>query len=166
MQPTYDIVIIGAGPVGLASACFASAAGLRVALVERQSESSLAAPAFDGRDIALTHHSKDILISLGVWPRLQPHDIAPISVRNRCSRHIARRIGARRCPCISQPTPLTACTPITARRPDLPASPCCALATAFRRSSITCCTNSWKAMRRQPTGYAEPFRCRSDLDNR
>lgn len=52
-----NVAIIGAGPSGL---CFAQAlaeSGLRIAVLERQAETALASPAFDGREIALTHHS-------------------------------------------------------------------------------------------------------------
>ena len=74
----FDVAIIGAGPSGL---CFARAlaeGGLRVLLLERQPEQSLAEPAFDGREIALTHHSVAILQSLGVWQRIAPDAISPL----------------------------------------------------------------------------------------
>lgn len=69
----FDIVIVGAGPSGL---CFAQAlagCGLRIAILERQPESALAEPAFDGREIALTQHSAQLLQTLGVWQHID-HD--------------------------------------------------------------------------------------------
>lgn len=66
----FDIVIVGAGPSGL---CFAQAlagCGLRIAILERQPESALAEPAFDGREIALTQHSAQLLQTLGIWQRI------------------------------------------------------------------------------------------------
>lgn len=62
---SFDIVIVGAGPSGL---CFAQAladSGLRIAVIEWQFEDALANPAFDGREIALTHHSAKLMHDLG-----------------------------------------------------------------------------------------------------
>jgi ubiquinone biosynthesis UbiH/UbiF/VisC/COQ6 family hydroxylase len=70
----FDVVIVGGGPVGLAFAGSLSGTGLSVAVVEPQDEATLAAPAFDGREIALTHLSQDILRGLGAWARI-PADI-------------------------------------------------------------------------------------------
>ena len=58
---THDVAIIGAGPVGLCLARALGQQGLRVALVERQAEAALAEPAFDGREIAMTHGSLRLL---------------------------------------------------------------------------------------------------------
>lgn len=74
----FDIVIVGAGPSGL---CFAQAlagCGLRIAIVERQHESQLADPAFDGREIALTHRSAQLMRKLGLWERINPEAISPL----------------------------------------------------------------------------------------
>lgn len=73
-----DVIIVGAGPVGLALACALADAGLVVTLVERQPRAALAAPAPDGREIALTHRSGAILRGLGLWQRLADDDVAPI----------------------------------------------------------------------------------------
>jgi ubiquinone biosynthesis UbiH/UbiF/VisC/COQ6 family hydroxylase len=74
----YDIVVAGAGPAGLSFAKSLAGAGLRIALVEKQSLESLANPEFDGRDIALTHLSVKILKEFGVWDRLEPDEKFPI----------------------------------------------------------------------------------------
>ena len=74
----FDIVIVGAGPSGL---CFAQAlagCGLRIAIIERQHESQLAKPAFDGREIALTHHSVHLMQELGLWNRIDQSAISPL----------------------------------------------------------------------------------------
>ncbi|WP_369969200.1 5-demethoxyubiquinol-8 5-hydroxylase UbiM [Stenotrophomonas rhizophila] len=76
-QPV-DVVVVGAGPAGL---CFARAlvgSGLHVALVEQQPRAALAEAAFDGREIALTHASRQILETLGIWQRLDPAEISPL----------------------------------------------------------------------------------------
>lgn len=85
MPARYDIAIVGGGPAGLATAALASEAGMRVVVVEKEPESTLLAPPRDGRDIALTHRSMQILQTLGVWSRFPAGEIAPIrraTVRN------------------------------------------------------------------------------------
>jgi ubiquinone biosynthesis UbiH/UbiF/VisC/COQ6 family hydroxylase len=74
----FDVVIVGAGPAGL---CFAQAladCGLRIAILERQHESQLANPAFDGREIALTHRSVQLMQTHGLWQRIDPQAISPL----------------------------------------------------------------------------------------
>jgi len=75
---TYDIIIVGAGPAGLSFARSLADSDLRIAMIEKQSEEQLAAPEFDGRDIALTHLSVRILKELGIWARFEPDDRPPI----------------------------------------------------------------------------------------
>jgi ubiquinone biosynthesis UbiH/UbiF/VisC/COQ6 family hydroxylase len=74
----YDILIIGAGPAGLSFACSLANMGIRLAIVEKQPLQFFSDPAFDGRDIALTHLSVRILKELGVWVRLPEEDISLI----------------------------------------------------------------------------------------
>lgn len=69
-----DITVVGAGPAGLGFALLLANSGLRVALIDKQSRDQLARPAFDGRDIALTHQSQRILQTLGVWAHIEPDD--------------------------------------------------------------------------------------------
>ena len=71
-----DIVIVGAGPAGLCLARTLSGHGLSIVVLERQAEQVLAEPAFDGREIALTHGSQALLERLGLWSRLPAEDIA------------------------------------------------------------------------------------------
>ena len=78
MDLNYDVTIIGAGPAGLSLAKGLADMQLRVALVERQSEASLADPAFDGREIALTHASMRIMRELGLWQLIPEAEIFPI----------------------------------------------------------------------------------------
>lgn len=74
----YDFIINGAGPSGLCFATLASKNGLRCAIIEKQAKEAIEAPKFDGRDIALTHKSKDILESLGIWAQFSQSDISTI----------------------------------------------------------------------------------------
>lgn len=74
----YDFIINGAGPSGLCFAALASKNGLRCAIIEKQAKEAIESPKFDGRDIALTHKSKDILESLGIWAQFSQSDISTI----------------------------------------------------------------------------------------
>ncbi len=74
----FDIVVVGAGPAGLAFAASLAGSGLRLALIEKLPEATLADPGFDGREIALTHLSMRLLRRLGAWERIPPADISPL----------------------------------------------------------------------------------------
>jgi ubiquinone biosynthesis UbiH/UbiF/VisC/COQ6 family hydroxylase len=74
----YDIVVVGAGPAGLALARSLAGSGLRLALIERRAETELADPPVDGRDIALTHLSRSILQRLTAWERIPSDQISPL----------------------------------------------------------------------------------------
>ncbi|WP_343573545.1 5-demethoxyubiquinol-8 5-hydroxylase UbiM [Pseudomonas sp.] len=73
-----DIAIVGAGPAGLCLARSLSGSGLSVQLIERQPLASLAEPAEDGREIALTHASRAELQRLGMWSRIDPQEVSPL----------------------------------------------------------------------------------------
>jgi len=73
-----DVAIIGAGPAGLALACALAGSGLRITLLERAPEAAIADPAFDGREIALTHRSQAILRELGAWAHIPMAETAPL----------------------------------------------------------------------------------------
>lgn len=72
------VVIVGAGPTGLCLARALAVRGMAVEVIERQAAEALAAPAFDGREIALTHASMRVLRELGVWQQLPPGAAAPV----------------------------------------------------------------------------------------
>lgn len=74
----FDTVIVGAGPAGLSLAQALKPLGLRVALVEQSSRASLANPAFDGREIALTQHSVGLMKQLDMWDRLPAEAVSPL----------------------------------------------------------------------------------------
>ncbi len=74
----YDIVIIGGGPAGLSFARSLANTDLNIVIIERSARKNLADPAFDGRDIALTHLSVKLLKELGAWSRIPSDCISPI----------------------------------------------------------------------------------------
>ena len=78
MTQAFDIVVAGAGPVGLAFAASLAGVGLRIALVDPQSEAALADPADDGREIALTDRSVAMLAASGAWARIPSDQVAPL----------------------------------------------------------------------------------------
>ena len=57
----FDIAIIGAGPVGIAFACSFAKTNMKIAIIEKQPKKILENPKIDGREIALTHRSANIL---------------------------------------------------------------------------------------------------------
>ncbi|WP_294393308.1 5-demethoxyubiquinol-8 5-hydroxylase UbiM [uncultured Sphingomonas sp.] len=74
----FDVIIVGGGPAGLAFARSLDGCGLRLAVVERQPLTALAAPADDGREIALTQRSIGILKELAAWRHLNAADMAAL----------------------------------------------------------------------------------------
>ena len=84
----HDVAIIGAGPAGLCLARALSGHGLSVVLLERQAERELADPAFDGREIALTHASVRLLRELDVWQRIPEDEAFPLRTARVMDREL------------------------------------------------------------------------------
>ena len=78
MKKKYDIIVIGGGPAGLCFARAVSRTGLKIAVLEKQPETVLADPGYDGREIALTHHSRKLMGELGLWDLVPPDGISLI----------------------------------------------------------------------------------------
>lgn len=72
MTQHFDLLIIGAGPAGLSLALGLRDLDLKIGIIERQSRQEIAAPKFDGREIALTHHSMKLLRAFGLGDTLEP----------------------------------------------------------------------------------------------
>lgn len=73
---TVDIVIIGGGPAGLSFACSMARTEARVLLIERGTLDNMQTPKPDGREVALTHLSLDILKKLGVWDLIDKSEVS------------------------------------------------------------------------------------------
>lgn len=73
-----DVTIIGAGPAGLCLARALSGQGLRVVVLERQALDAVRSPAFDGREIALTHRSRALMERFDLWRRLPADEVHPL----------------------------------------------------------------------------------------
>ncbi|HTH11375.1 MAG TPA: 5-demethoxyubiquinol-8 5-hydroxylase UbiM [Acidovorax sp.] len=76
--PDCDVLIVGAGPAGLSLAISLAQAGFTATVVEQQAAATLAAPAPDGREIALTHPSRATLQRLGSWAELADGEVGTI----------------------------------------------------------------------------------------
>ncbi|RAZ72919.1 5-demethoxyubiquinol-8 5-hydroxylase UbiM [Mesorhizobium atlanticum] len=75
---SFDIIVAGAGPVGLSFAASLAKSDLKVAVVEQQALESVANPPFDGREIALTYASISILRELGAWDAISADHKSPV----------------------------------------------------------------------------------------
>ena len=75
----FDLIIIGAGPSGLTLACSLAKTKLKIAVIEKNSRTKFAEPKKDGRDIALTHRSAEILKQIGVWDYFPKKSISRIN---------------------------------------------------------------------------------------
>lgn len=73
-HPQFDVVVVGAGMIGMVSTCLFARQGLRVGLVEAQSIDPLAMS--DGRVSAINLSTCNLLKALGVWRNI---DIAQVS---------------------------------------------------------------------------------------
>ena len=72
----FDIIIIGAGPAGLGLASALSNTKLKIAIIEKQSRNYFSNPNYDGREIALTHRSIEILKKIGIWSKIPSKHIS------------------------------------------------------------------------------------------
>lgn len=70
-----DVIIIGAGPIGLSMCQALKDSRLKVHLIEKQSHQAIANPQYDGREIAITHRTKSIMKQLEQWRELDLDNI-------------------------------------------------------------------------------------------
>ncbi len=77
LPPCHDLLIVGAGPVGLTLALALRDSGLDIVLVDARSPAAAAA---DPRDLALAHGSRLTLESLGLWSQLNSTAIEHIHI--------------------------------------------------------------------------------------
>lgn len=78
MTAHRNLVIVGAGPAGLSLCRSLADSPLTITVIDPHSAEELANPPFDGREIALTHPSKQILEQLGIWQRFPEKEIYPL----------------------------------------------------------------------------------------
>jgi ubiquinone biosynthesis UbiH/UbiF/VisC/COQ6 family hydroxylase len=73
-----DVLIVGAGPAGLCLAKALSGHDLKIMLVEQQNIDVLLDPPFDGREIALTQNSANLMRQLGIWEKISSRALSPL----------------------------------------------------------------------------------------
>ena len=78
MSLPSDILVVGAGPAGLSFAAELAGSGLKITLIEKSPLEILQNPPYDGREIALTHLSREIMQRLGMWDLIPKDEIYPL----------------------------------------------------------------------------------------
>lgn len=78
MNLQSDILVVGAGPAGLSFAAELAGSGLKITLIEKSPLEILQNPPYDGREIALTHLSREIMQRLGMWDLIPKDEIYPL----------------------------------------------------------------------------------------
>jgi len=73
----HDVLIVGAGMVGLTAGCALAGAGFSVAVIDKQAPDESLSPAYDGRASAIAQGSAQVFRGIGVWDRLD-HAAEPI----------------------------------------------------------------------------------------
>ena len=86
-MPRHDLIIVGAGPVGMTLALALKDSGLDILLVDARARG---AARHDPRVLALSHGSRLTLERLGIWPQLQatPIETIHISQQGRLGRSL------------------------------------------------------------------------------
>ena len=72
---SFDVIVIGAGPAGLSLARLLAETTLKIAIIDPATASVLKNPPADGREIALTHQSKELLEAMGAWDAVPEGEI-------------------------------------------------------------------------------------------
>lgn len=93
-----DVLVIGAGPAGLSLALSLAELGLRSTVIDRQEQAAIADPGDDGREIALTHRSMQMLRALGVSGGWSDQEVSPLRAarvyNGRSARFVDFQAGA------------------------------------------------------------------------
>lgn len=70
-----DIIVVGAGPAGLGFCRTLAQSPVSIIVLEKQTQEQVAEPQFDGREIALTHASRQSMQQLGIWDHLPADNV-------------------------------------------------------------------------------------------
>ncbi|MBI1300198.1 MAG: 5-demethoxyubiquinol-8 5-hydroxylase UbiM [Alphaproteobacteria bacterium] len=78
MTKAFDIIIIGAGAIGLNFARALSDSSQSILILEKSTKETIENPPYDGREVAITHPSKKIMQDSGVWEAIGQEKISSI----------------------------------------------------------------------------------------
>jgi 2-octaprenyl-6-methoxyphenol hydroxylase len=93
----YDVIISGAGLVGLTLGLALGASGMRIALLDSQGKDKLLDQRWDGRVSAITFGSRNVFKALGVWDAMandagEIHDIRILDSHSPLFLHYDHRL--------------------------------------------------------------------------
>jgi ubiquinone biosynthesis UbiH/UbiF/VisC/COQ6 family hydroxylase len=74
----YDIIIIGAGAIGLSFALSLADTKLNILIIDKAKEGKLANPEYDGRETGLTNFSVSLLKQLDIWQNIDKKYISSL----------------------------------------------------------------------------------------
>lgn len=86
MAIDYDLLIVGGGMAGASLACALADTGMRIVILEAVPWQSDLQPSYDVRTISLSHGSRLIYETMGIWQKIDPQACCPIN-----SIHISDR---------------------------------------------------------------------------
>lgn len=70
-----DVIVVGAGPAGLAFCRTLAGSPVSAIVLEKQPANAISHPSFDGREIAITHESRQSMQRLAIWEHLPADEI-------------------------------------------------------------------------------------------
>lgn len=76
----FDVIIVGAGPVGLSTSIALSQKGFKVAVVDKIDLVDVLKADFDGRTTALSYGTKCLMADWGVWPLIEKESTPILSI--------------------------------------------------------------------------------------
>jgi 2-octaprenyl-6-methoxyphenol hydroxylase len=74
----YDLIIVGGGMAGASLACALADTGIHMAIIEAVPWQSDQQPSYDVRTISLSHGSRLIYQTMGIWQQLDKNSVCPI----------------------------------------------------------------------------------------
>jgi len=74
----YDLLIVGGGMAGASLACALAETGMQIAIIEAVPWQSDEQPSYDVRTISLSHGSRMIYETMGIWEHIDAEAICPI----------------------------------------------------------------------------------------
>jgi 2-octaprenyl-6-methoxyphenol hydroxylase len=75
---SYEVLIVGGGMAGASLACALADSGMRIAILEAVPLQSDSQPSYDVRTISLSHGSRLVYETLGIWDGIDSGAICPI----------------------------------------------------------------------------------------